>query len=338
MDRAVSRASSTRTTGFTLVELLVVIAIIAVLIGLLLPAVQSAREAARRSACTNKIKQLGLAFLNHENARKNFPQYQFHNVSTWNAWVGHGVWTQMLPYMEQGDLYDQIDFQQPFDSGVNINVGRPGRARIDGFNCPSDIPFPDTSWGGINYAVSGGATINCYSTGAANSASGAILRRVSTKLTDLSDGTSTTLLLSEFLHGDNDGGRLNLERDFTQPLSLATADFPSRAEVETAGQGCNSTAQGYQVTNAGRMWMAGFPGQCVINTVAPPNWPYVNCATGGGFGYAADRNGIFPARSAHPGAVCAAACDGSTRIVSNSIDLVTWQRLGARGDGQSSTW
>jgi len=338
MARTVSRAPSTRRKGFTLVELLVVIAIIAVLIGLLLPAVQSAREAARRSACTNKVKQLGLAFLNHENAKKQFPKYQFQNDPTWNSWTGHGVWTQMLPYMEQSDLYDQIDFSLPFDHGNNINVGRPGRAKIDGFACPSDIPFPDTAWGGINYGVSGGATVNCYSTGAANSASGAIVRWFPTKLSELSDGTSETILLAEFLHGDNDGGRLSFERDFTQPLSIATTDFPTPAQVETAGQGCNSTAQGYQVTNAGRMWSAGIPGQCVINTVAPPNWQYVNCATGGGFGYAADRNGIFPARSKHPGVVCAAACDGSTRVVADSIDLVTWQRLGARADGQSTGW
>ena len=327
-----------RRSAFTLVELLVVIAIIAVLIGLLLPAVQSAREAARRSSCTNKMKQLALSFHNYENSRTEFPQYQYHNVSTWNSWQGHGVWTQMLPYIEEQALYDQIDFQLQFDNGANIGAGRPGRARIDTFNCPSDLPFPDTNWGGINYAVSGGATKDVYSTGAAKAASGAILRRVPTKLAELTDGTSKTVLLSEFLHGDNNAGALNLERDHTNGLSIARADFPTAAEVEAAGQGCDGTAQGYQQINAGKHWNAGMPGQCVINTVAPPNWSHVNCAEGGGFGYAADRQGIYPARSLHPGVVVAAACDGSTHVVSDSIDLLTWQRLGGRQDGQTADW
>jgi prepilin-type N-terminal cleavage/methylation domain-containing protein len=324
--------------AFTLVELLVVIAIIAVLIGLLLPAVQSAREAARRNACTNNIKQVALSLLTYENARKQFPEYQRHTDSTWSAWVGHGVWTMMLPYLEQNTVFDQIDLSLPFDHGNNNGAGRPGRTRIDAFNCPSDIPFPDPTWGGINYGISGGATVDCYSTGAGRAASGALLRRVPTKLSDLTDGTSMTLLVAEFLHGDNDAGRLNLERDFTQPLTISQLDFPTAAQVDAAGAACNATAAGYQQTNAGRMWNAGLPGQCLVNTVAPPNWTYVNCATGGAFGYAADRNGIFPARSKHPGGVNAAACDGSIRFVGDSIDLVTWQRLGARGDGEKVNW
>jgi hypothetical protein len=101
---------------------------------------------------------------------------------------------------------------------------------------------------------------------------GVIVRRIEATPSDIRDGLSKTVLLSEYLHGDNDGGFLSLERDFTQPLSLATTEFPTAAEVETAGQGCDTAAAGYQVTNAGREWMAAFPGACVINTVAPPNW------------------------------------------------------------------
>ncbi len=64
----------------------------------------------------------------------------------------------------------------------------------------------------------------------------------------------------------------------------------------------------------------------------------MNCCNGGGFGYACDRNGIYPARSSHPGGVVVAAADGSTTFVRETIELLTWQRLGARSDGSSVSW
>jgi len=324
-----------RPRGFTLVELLVVIAIIGVLVGLLLPAVQSAREAARRSQCTNNLKQLSLSFLNYEDTRKSFPVYQKH-VSGWNSWQGHGVWTQILPFIEEQGLYDQYDFTNRFDHGNNNGANRPGRAKIGVFNCPTDRPFPDRNWGGINYAVNGGATVDLYGAGTATDAHGAMMRRQETTLAELSDGTSKTLLVSEFLKGDNSNGMRSPTRDFTNGLSIPTVHYPTPAEVETAGIACDGN--GYQQSNAGKHWNGGFPGACVFNTVAPPNWKHVNCATGGGFGYAADRNGIVPARSMHPSVVVAAAADGSVHVISETVDPITWQRLGARGDAQPVSW
>ena len=90
--------------GFTLVELLVVIAIIGTLVGLLLPAVQSAREAARRSACTNNIKQLGLGVLNFESARKRLPAAGTHNANA----IGYSWITMILPFLEETNLYSSI--------------------------------------------------------------------------------------------------------------------------------------------------------------------------------------------------------------------------------------
>jgi len=96
--------------GFTLVELLVVIAIIGTLVGLLLPAVQSAREAARRSACTNNLKQLGLGVLNFESARRRLPQANSNvNSSQGFSVVGGYSWvTAILPFLEETNLYTQI--------------------------------------------------------------------------------------------------------------------------------------------------------------------------------------------------------------------------------------
>ena len=91
----------TNNRGFTLVELLVVIAIIGILVALLLPAVQAAREAARRSQCSNNLKQMGLACLNYESARKTLPPGTFLGEgSAWSAFI--------LPYLEQGSMFSHL--------------------------------------------------------------------------------------------------------------------------------------------------------------------------------------------------------------------------------------
>src|SRR5271155_4084562 len=102
--------------GFTLIELLVVIAIIAVLIALLLPAVQAAREAARRAQCDNNLKQMGIALYGYHDALGCFPPASY----SWSAWDildacsnqnrSHGLFTYILPYMEQPAIYNSVNF------------------------------------------------------------------------------------------------------------------------------------------------------------------------------------------------------------------------------------
>ena len=100
-------------SGFTLVELLVVIAIIGVLVSLLLPAVQAAREAARRMQCTNNLKQIGLALHNYESTNKKFPFGKgpsYPGAPVYARWSQHAF---ILPYIEQQNLYNTIDFDYP---------------------------------------------------------------------------------------------------------------------------------------------------------------------------------------------------------------------------------
>ena len=131
-----------RRHAFTLVELLVVIAIIGILIALLLPAVQAAREAARRSSCTNNMKQIGLGLHMYHDTFKKLPAgWRGYDPSTGQAnWFGYPGWAwsaSILPYMEQTAIYDGlVHFELPITDPANDDVRV---AEIPTFRCPSDI-------------------------------------------------------------------------------------------------------------------------------------------------------------------------------------------------------
>jgi len=187
--------------GFTLVELLVVIAIIGILIALLLPAVQAAREAARRAQCANNLKQIGLALLNYHNTHRIFP-YGTGGGGTWWSWSA-----LILPYMEANNIHDQIDFGHPYNH-VHPTNNDAMKNFIDTYICPS-APEPGlcTCCGGIP-GVEDAAETN-YSAVATHrddseahyardpDGTGVMHLRSKTRIADILDGTSQTLLVAE---------------------------------------------------------------------------------------------------------------------------------------------
>lgn len=309
------RPSTSR--GFTLVELLVVIAIIGVLIALLLPAVQAAREAGRRSQCSNNLKQLGLAMQNYHDVNNKFPigvNYQ-HN---WRV--------DVLPYMEQSNVYDKLDFSGASDFSANtVDANTPilRELVIDAYVCPSsDLdPLMNPGWNtqkyqyhhymGIGGAVgtSNGSCIQFYGQSCDN---GPLLHNQKTGFKDLTDGSSNTIII----------GEQSALVDYT---GSPTSSFPNG---KTQGLG------GYRGGWHGPGNYNKAPSQTGITSgVVPVKYgPNSDCGSGFDCGYVYINSTILA--SNHPTGILAASADGSVAFVSDTINLVTFKNMAMRNDGQ----
>ncbi len=334
-----SKPSRRDRRGFTLIELLVVIAIIAVLIALLLPAVQQAREAARRSQCKNNLKQLALAMHNYHDIYDAFPT-NYRKVGG-NAWEALSANYAILPYIEQSPLYKQ--------SEANIGswgwiYGNTMNTSLSAFKCPSSPPAPargtvSGGWDGPggNYGWCTGSSVETVWAG--TRFNGMMAYSVNRRMADVTDGLSNTLMASEFLSGTGQtgsAGRYPYDVFYVGngPLTgVANRDFPTAAELTSIGTAARNSPIGFK-SNNGTMWAWYAVGQSTLTTAAPPNWQYPtvggDCCPGGAHDWGW---GIFPPRSLHSGAVNGALGDGSVRTISDNVDLLTFQRLGNRSDG-----
>ena len=299
--------------GFTLVELLVVIAIIAVLIGLLLPAVQSAREAARRSACGNNVRQLGLGVLSFHDANKYLPYREGRFAQGYGARMSGLI--QLLPFVEQGDMYDgilgEIPSGQPPWGSINS-----WRQVVSAFLCPSDSlanPAPG-SIQHTNYMLCGGDSVDLHtSSNASRGMFGMDVSRAPGRgftITQISDGLSNTIAMGERLRGNGAVPRtrtmMNAGGWFTTPNQcLSNYDAAARAWIGSPGLGNWS----------GVRWPDGGMGFGGLTTNAPPN--SVSCA----WNNHDAQPGLYPPSSNHPGGVTMIMGDAAIRFVSDSIDV-----------------
>ncbi|MCR4411575.1 MAG: DUF1559 domain-containing protein [Thermoguttaceae bacterium] len=317
--------------GFTLVELLVVIAIIGILIALLLPAVQAAREAARRSQCSNNIKQLGLALQNYHDVYKMFPAGTKGTNPpgcAWNSRTGTcnaaGPIYHMLPFIEQKPLWDQIWTTQTATDGVAIppggdwvNYGNypPFMVKLNNVICPSDGKAQAArhadhgTMTNVNYCFSRGDRINNLT---GNSQfRGVFTHDTCVTISDITDGTSNTIAVSEL--AVYTGTRTDVMGSSCIGSGLDTTPVVALSYKGAGGTLVNCTpADSHQ--RRGQGWQSGYPLCTGFSTVLPPNSPIAQPAKG-------EWNwGLFPPQSYHPGGVLGGMVDGSVRFISETID------------------
>ncbi len=324
--------------GFTLIELLVVIAIIAVLIGLLLPAVQQAREAARRIQCRNHLKQIGIAMHNYESANGYFPPsdtIQSVGLINQNAsWSIHG---RILPYLDQANLYNQIDLTVAWDNQAIISG-----LKIPVYSCPSDpnsdqprdvSPKPASPLFPTTYGFSFGSWL-IYDPLTRRIGDGMFGPNSRIGFRDITDGTSNTLMTSE-VHAKQRYGR-NVAPNGGGAAPAATLAAVA-AKIPAGISWCRPN--GHTEWPDGRVHHEGFTTTAGPNSVVPIGYAADQCAATDSIDYTSQQEGtsdslptyaIITSRSYHTGAVNVVLMDGSSRTISENIDLTVWRALGTR--------
>lgn len=327
-------------SGFTLVEVLVVIGIVSILAGLLLPAVQAAREASRRASCANHLRQLALGTQNFAEANRGFPaEVTFRVVNPsrpFRACVG-SLHCQILGYVEQFPLYNSINFgvaMTRVDSFPPENLTA-GTRTIEVFLCPSDPLAVADPYGCQSYRGNVGldeyqALTLRYRTPAlqevetgAFAHAGEIL-----PLSAFTDGLSNTIAYSEKSLGSG-SGRYSPMRDWVDVglmsghPGISPDDWLARCSALDPAQSNDAHL------DSGRCWLLGGARYSTFFTSATPNTLIPDCGNA-----QMNGQGLFAARSYHPGGVNAAMADGSVHWFASTISLRVWKALGTRAGGE----
>ena len=344
-EKVAARLRTRLIAGFTLVELLVVIAIIGILIALLLPAVQAAREAARRSQCSNKLKQLALGLHNYHDANNAMPASTTSKgsctsgsafTSTPTGGVkNHRGWLGVLPFIEQSALADQVDYDQAagaYDRGGKGLAGLTTNGNdlvvsqlLDAFLCPSDPGTPKITTTSSAYQIGGGSTLQGSKTNydfqAHLETSGCYLwknRGQSTRymfgtesccaFRDIQDGTSNTVMLCETMLDVKDG--------YTAPWGYT-----------------NWTGAGVDISwrpgTGGCVAVLGLNPNAGINYYPCCSWSSPQCAR---LESSSLAHWARPG-SHHPGGCQVALADASVRFVSETVAYTTRVYLARMADG-----
>ena len=334
-----------RECGFTLVELLVVIAIIGVLVAILLSAIQAARERARRTSCTNNLKQLGIAANNFHSVRGAFPvgsESREYSAMPSNAWTLYR-WSSLahlMPYLEESSVYNQLDLSVPLYAGALGSISSQNAYAVGLvvplFLCPSDeAKIVSAGFGPTNYAACAGSGLPG---GSQLDTDGVFYVNSHTRISNIADGTSHTALMSESVLGNVTHSPL--QRDYRVDYKFASPPFsPSVAPYMTlTDTACASAVIWNETDGRGFSWANGEFRCALYNHYYLPNQAIPDCMASIIAGPAKIKYtpwGWRAARSQHPGGVNVLLADGSVQFVYDGIDSTVWQAMSTRNGNET---
>lgn len=330
--------------GFTLIELLVVIAIIAILVALLLPAVQQAREAARRSACKNNMKQIGLALHNYHDTFTVLPYSTTMKGSCETgsgkppatAVKNHRGWIGLLPYLDQAPLFNQFNPSQASGAYDRASTGLRGSPTngndvvvstvLNVLTCPSDDGNPRITTTSSAYAIGGGSTRQ----GAKTSYDFQAHLETSGCTNWSSRGRNT-----RYMFGTESSCRFRDVKDgLTNTAMVVETTLDVKDGITAAWGYSNWTGAGVDIT-----WRKGSGGSGPCGSWSADQginfWPCCSWRTPANADCRAGVNAHWGrAGSAHTGGVQVLLGDGAVKFVSENVDYTTRVRLGRMSDGE----
>lgn len=298
--------TSSRHSGFTIIELMVSMSVVGILLALLLPAVQQSRATARRFSCTNNLRQIGLANQNFLDAHGHFPSSSSTSLD-------------LLPYLEQQALYDKM-------SGMDQIRRQLLKGDLPVYQCPDDSLISGSTYL-VSYLVNNGTATMSDGKRSFSNVNGMLYAQ---RMRDVVDGASNTAFYSERLQ------RIRVHSDdyanTNQPTRYAWLVNLQNQTVDALAASCSDSHS--RIADGGGIFPMSFSIGRVSQSagyydhIVTPNTPLCR-AVGGDALYA-----TVPATSQHSGGVNMMLVDGSVRFVSENISRDIWRAYGTRNGGE----
>jgi prepilin-type processing-associated H-X9-DG protein/prepilin-type N-terminal cleavage/methylation domain-containing protein len=324
ISRGNPRENGRRRSGFSLIDLMVVLSIIGLLMSLVLPAVMDAREAARKLACTNNLRQVGLGLEEFESVQGRLPGIYW--GSSGSQALGNKVELSFSPAGQIAGFIDSLSLAQQIPEQQPLGTVDPDWSVLD-LPSPGVLRCPD------DWLAAGEASSYRFCRGILplwpKDPGGTFVSDRGLRISEITDGLAQTAFTSERLISLPSPGRVDPRRDLIQLDSLTTLEVaPTCIAVNAEGGWSAPGVQGWDQP-VGNSWLSGRWVQNSYYHLFPPNSPWADCVKADLLSMA-----VLTARSNHPGGVNVLFGDGHVRFVSDGVNFMVWRAWATRNGGE----